>query len=119
MNIKYLIDNERCYEIIRHRRWPEKVKCPWCDSESITKQGRADNEKAKQRYQCKECQKQFDDLTNTIFSGQHQPLKVWVLCLYFMGLNLSNKQIAQELNLNRSDVQKMTEQLRQGVVKKN
>lgn len=33
-----------------------------------------------------------------------------------MGLNLSNRQIAQELELNISDVQQMTHQLRQGVV---
>jgi hypothetical protein len=35
-----------------------------------------------------------------------------------MGLNLSNEQIAQELVVNVSDVQQMTTQLRQGIVKK-
>jgi hypothetical protein len=25
-----------------------------------------------------------------VLAGHHQPLRVWVLCLYFMGLNLSN-----------------------------
>jgi DNA-binding transcriptional regulator LsrR (DeoR family) len=35
-----------------------------------------------------------------------------------MGLNLSNNQIAQELGLNHSDVQEMTEQLRNGVTTK-
>ena len=38
------------------------------------------------------------------------------MCLYFMGLNLSNRQIALELGLSPSDVQAMTEQLRQGLV---
>nr|VFK03682.1 MAG: hypothetical protein BECKH772B_GA0070898_103724 [Candidatus Kentron sp. H]VFK05075.1 MAG: hypothetical protein BECKH772C_GA0070978_102342 [Candidatus Kentron sp. H] len=33
-----------------------------------------------------------------------------------MGLNLSNSQIARELELNISDVQERTGQLRQGVV---
>ncbi len=33
-----------------------------------------------------------------------------------MGLNISNRQIAQELDLDTSDVQQMTRQLRQGVV---
>lgn len=33
-----------------------------------------------------------------------------------MGLNLSNAQIAQELGLNPDDVQRMTEQLREGIV---
>jgi len=38
--------------------------------------------------------------------------------LYFMGLNLSNTQIAKELDLNKDDVQRMTGQLRTGVVER-
>ena len=41
-----------------------------------------------------------------------------MLCLYFMGLNLSNRQIAAELGLGTSDVQFMTEQVRNGLVAK-
>ena len=41
-----------------------------------------------------------------------------MLCLYLMGLNLSNRQIAQELGLSVSDVQVMTEHLRTGLVAK-
>jgi transposase-like protein len=69
--------------------------------------------------ECHDCDTRFDDLTDTIFAGHHQPLKVWVLCLYFMGLNISNEQIAQELALNGSDVHQMTTQLRAGIVKKS
>jgi transposase-like protein len=74
---------------------------------------------ARQRYECHDCDQRFDDLTDTIFAGHHQPLKVWVVCLYFMGLNVSNEQIAQELALHVSDVQQMTTQLRDGIVKKS
>jgi hypothetical protein len=35
-----------------------------------------------------------------------------------MGLNLSNRQIAAELGLNKDDVQRMTAQLRSGIVEK-
>jgi hypothetical protein len=35
-----------------------------------------------------------------------------------MGLNLSNEQMAHELALNGSDMQQMTAQLREGIVKK-
>lgn len=35
-----------------------------------------------------------------------------------MGLNLSNQQIAEELDLNKDDVQAMAECLRNGVVEK-
>jgi hypothetical protein len=57
-------------------------------------------------------------LSGTVLAGHHQPLRIWVLCLYFMGLNLSNRQIARELDLAISDVQAMTEQLRSGITAK-
>jgi hypothetical protein len=44
-----------------------------------------------------------------------QAVAVWVLCLYFMGLNLSNEQIAAELDLAIGDAQAMTTQLREGI----
>jgi len=119
INIKNLIDDAQCYDTIRELRWPEERHCPFCDSNQVIKRGFDDTEPNRQRYECKSCRKRFDDLTETIFAGHHQPLKVWILCLYFMGLNLSNEQIAQELDINRSDIQEMTTQLRDGVVKKN
>src|SRR5262245_10686180 len=73
---------------------------------------------ARQRYECHDCNTRFDDLTDTIFAGHHQPLKVWILCLYFMGLNVSNEQIAHELSINESDAYQMTTELRGGIVKK-
>jgi hypothetical protein len=57
-------------------------------------------------------------LTGTVLAGHHQPLRVWVLCLYLMGLNLSNRQIAEELGLAGPDVQLMTERLRHGLAAK-
>ena len=110
------MDEAKCYETVREMRWPAGVKCPHCDSSTITKQGFDEAHACCQRYLCKSCQHRFDDLTETIFAGRHQPLKVWMLCLYFMGLNRSNLQIAQELGLNKDDVQNMTTQLREGIV---
>ncbi len=39
-----------------------------------------------------------------------------MLCLYLMGLNLSQEQIAQELDLSASEIHQMTVQLRAGIV---
>ena len=116
--IQNLIDDAKCYEEVRQMRWPERVCCPHCESSLINKRGFHNRQHHRQRYQCQECHKQFDDLTLTIFEGHHQPLKVWVICLYLMGLNLSNQQIAQELDLNKDDVQEMSQQLRNGIVVK-
>ena len=115
LNVIKLIDEAKCYEMIRELRWPEGVRCVHCEHWWIKKRGFHNRSKHRQRYECKVCEKQFDDLTNTVFAGHHQLLQVWMLCLYLMGLNLSNRQIASELSLNKADVQKMTKQLRQGV----
>jgi transposase-like protein len=118
IHIQSLIDDTKCFETVRALRWPDGVRCPTCDSPQITKHGRDETQPERQRYQCKSCRRRFDDVTETIFAGHHQPLRVWILCLYFMGLNLSNHQIAQELGLNKDDVHQMTRQLRQGIVTK-
>jgi Transposase zinc-ribbon domain len=103
VNIKNLIDEVQCYQTVRELRWPDGIVCPSCESQEVIKRGFDD----------------FDDLTDTIFAGHHQPLKVWVLCLYFMGLNVSNEQIAHELSINESDAYQMTTALRGGIVKKS
>jgi transposase-like protein len=113
-----LIDNGKCYELIRQHRWPEGVCCPRCSSMQIIKNGKDDTQPERQRYVCKSCQYHFDDLSDSVFAGRHQPLRVWVGCLYLMGLNLSNAQIAHELDVSQNDVYKMTCDLRQAVVEK-
>jgi transposase-like protein len=117
VNIRNLIDDAQCYQTVRELRWPAGVQCPSCESKHVIKRGFDDTEPARQRCECHDCDKRFDDLTDTVFAGHHQPLKVWILCLYFMGLNVSNEQIAHEVSVNESDVYQMTVQLRDGIVK--
>lgn len=50
--------------------------------------------------------------------GRHQPVSVWLAYLYLMGLNLSNRQMAEELNLNESDGHAMADALRGGIIKR-
>src|SRR3954464_13606229 len=115
VNLPSLIDDAKCFELVRQRRWPGGARCPSCGSTSVARTGRDDTQPHRQRYRCAACGASFDDLTGTVLAGHHQPLRVWVLRLYFMGLNLPNRQIAQELGLSQPDVQLMTEQLRHGL----
>lgn len=114
ITIKKIVSDQECYETIRELRWAEGIHCVTCGSEKVNSHGGT----LKKRYLCKSCGKSFDDLTGTIFSGSKEPLKTWVLCLYFMGLNLSNRQIGEELDVSENTALSMTEQLRQGIVKK-
>ena len=118
VNLSGLLDDAKCFAFVRQHRWPEGVRCPGCGSGAVIRDGCDETQPCRQRYRCKACAGRFDDLTGTVLAGHHQPLRVWVLCLYFMGLNLSNRQIAAELGLDRSDVQAMAEQLRRGLVAK-
>ena len=118
VNLSGLIDDAKCFAFVRQHRWPDGVRCPVCDSDAVIRDGCDDTQLCRQRYRCKACAGRFDDLTGTVLAGHHQPLRVWVLCLYFMGLNLSSRQIALELGLDVSDTQAMTEQLRAGLVAK-
>jgi transposase-like protein len=119
VDLSGLLDDAKCFAFVRQRRWPDGVRCPGCGGHAVIRDGHDDTQPCRQRYRCKACAGRFDDLTGTVLAGRHQPLRVWVLCLYFMGLNLSNRQIALELGLIPSAVQAMTEQLRQGLVARN
>jgi transposase-like protein len=118
VSLSSLIDDAKCYALVRQQRWPDGVRCPGCGSAEVIRHGRDDTQQHRQRYRCRGCNARFDDLTGTVLAGHHQPLRVWVLCLYLMGLNLSNRQIAQELDLGETEVQAMTEQLRYGLAAK-
>ena len=90
VDLSSLIDDAKCYALVRQQRWPEGVRCPGCGGATVIRHGRDDAQEQRQRYRCSECRARFDDLTGTVLAGHHQPLRVWVLCLYLMGLNLSN-----------------------------
>src|SRR4051812_3051953 len=87
VNLSGLMDDAKCFAFVRRHRWPEGVRCPGCDSAVVIRHGGDDTQPHRQRYCCKACAGRFDDLTGTVLAGHHQPLRVWVLCLYFMGLN--------------------------------
>jgi transposase-like protein len=116
LNIHGLIDNAKCYQMVRQLRWAEGIECPHCHATAVVKNGFDETQDDRQRYLCRMCNRSFDDLTGTVFAGHHQPLSIWMLCLYFMGLNLSNRQIAAELELNETSIQEMTTILRNGIV---
>lgn len=116
--ISNIVDDRLCYERLRELRWSEGVKCPHCGASNHKRHGSHNSCEHRYRYQCKSCGKYFDDLTNTVFQGHHQPLKVWIICLYLMSLNLSNAQIAKELRISESDCHAMTSLLREGVYEK-
>jgi hypothetical protein len=101
IHMQSLIDDAKCFATVRDVRGPDGAQGPPCASPDITKQGRDDTPPERQCYVCKACARRFDALTDTRFAGPHQPLRVWRLCWYCMGRNLSNAQMAHELDVKK------------------
>ena len=72
LNIRQLMDDAKCYEVVRELRWPDGVKCPACDSGQINKRGFHDYQAHRHQYSCQECGRQFDYLSGTVFEGHRQ-----------------------------------------------
>src|SRR3954469_139206 len=105
VNLASLLDDAKCFALVRQHRGQEGVRCPGCGSDAVVRNGHDATQPHRQRYRCQSCAAPFGALSGTVLAGPHQPLRIWVLCLYFMGLNLSSRQIAAELGLSTSDVQ--------------
>ncbi len=71
VKIQDLINDAKCFEVVRDLRWPEGVFCLHCGNEHVIKFGRDETQEHRQRYHCKSCGRYFDDLTGTIFEGHH------------------------------------------------
>ena len=100
VNLSALIDDAKCFALVRQHRWPEGVRCPACGGASVVRDGCDDRQAHRQRYRCKTCAGRFDDLTGTALAGHHQPLRVWVQCL--IGANFRAAMASHLVELARS-----------------
>jgi len=118
IRIHHLIDPNKCYELFRKKKWPHGICCPECTSNRIKKNGHKCSDPLCQNYRCNNCGCRFNDFTGSFLAKKHHPIGVWIVMLYLMGLNLSNSQIAAELDLDPDVAHKMTILLRSEVVEK-
>src|SRR3712207_3454108 len=44
VNLSALIDDARCFALVRQHRWPAGVRCPACDSAAVIRDGRDDTQ---------------------------------------------------------------------------
>lgn len=113
------LDTPQCYHIVRTLRWPQGVECVACTSSHVVKNGKDPVEPARQHYRCGACGRHFDDLSETILAGSHQPLAHWITTLYLLNLNISVARIAAELEVSEEVVQTMGALIREGIAQKN
>jgi transposase-like protein len=86
VNIKNLIDDGQCYQTVRELRWPDGIACPSCQSKQVIKRGVDDTESARQRYECTDCHKRFDDFDRHYFCGTSSASESMGVVSVFHGL---------------------------------
>jgi transposase-like protein len=103
MNLVKLIEDfgseDKCREFLEDLRWPDGVRCPRCNSASISR-----IEKRKQ-FECNEvsCRYQFSVTAGTVFHDSHLPLWKWFLAIYMVGESkkgISAKQLQRTLRVS-------------------
>ena len=62
--IRFFADPDVALRTMVELRWPDGVQFPSCESKHVIKRGFDDTEPARQRYECHDCDKRFDDLIN-------------------------------------------------------
>ena len=80
----------------------ENVKCIECESECVVKTGLSKN--GIQTYKCKNCNKRFDALTDTIFSGTHltyEQIETFIQCFKH---KISIRKTAIRMKVNKKTV---------------
>jgi transposase-like protein len=76
--LKEFGSDESCRDYLEALRWPNKISCPRCDSEKIS---RVYDRKV---FDCDSCRYQFSVLAGTIFQDTKLPLPTWFATVYLM-----------------------------------
>src|ERR687885_2223511 len=97
VNLSSLIDDARCFELVRQHRWPEGVRCPRCGEARVARDGRDDTQPDRRRYRCAACGARFDDLTGTVLAGHHRPLRVACVKFCEWGVTLGSAGMVMRL----------------------
>ena len=95
------------------RRWPDGIRCPYCDSDAIT--DRKSRRKTPQ-YHCNGCQANFTVKTGTVMHDSRLPLGKWALAFYLFSTNLkgvSSMKLHRDLNITQKSAWYMAHRIRE------
>ena len=85
MNLMKLMDaydtDAECRAVLEQLRWPDGVACPRCEGKKIY---RAEQQKARQQFDCASCGYQFSVTAGTIFHDSKLGLPKWFVATYLM-----------------------------------
>jgi len=97
--IRYFANPEVCREFVVNMRWPDGIECIYCQSMRIG------YIKSRNKYQCKDCRKQFSVKIGTIFEDSPLSLDKWLTAMWMIA-NCKNGISSYELGRSIGITQK-------------
>jgi transposase-like protein len=94
------ISDEDFLKLIKDRLLISEKVCPRCGGSSFVKSGKS--KLRRQRYVCKDCEKNISDMTNSPLSYTKKPPEQWIEYMKCMSEGLSIRKSAQIVKINRN-----------------
>jgi transposase-like protein len=100
---KKFSDEQHCIEHLVNMRWPNGVKCVYCNSDWVARyDSHGKTGKFRRVYECGDCHKQFTAQSGTLFHDSHLPLQKWFVAISLMcesKKGMSANQLARSLGV--------------------
>ena len=95
------------------RRWPDGIRCAYCDGASITPRS---NGRQTPAYRCNPCKRDFTVKTGTIMHDSKLPLSKWAMALYLFATNLkgvSSMKLHRDLGITQKSAWHLEHRIRE------
>jgi len=110
--IKQHLGEAESSETLRQERWRGTVTCIYCNSKHIKRVSKEQQKSARNhKYLCLDCDKTFNDDSETSIETGIPPLNNWMLCWYLLGCTNSLQYIAGKLGLSMATIEMMVHQM--------
>jgi transposase-like protein len=107
--IEYFSDEQTCIDAVAAMRWPEGVRCGYCDTDKPYYLA------SQKRWKCRKCRKQFSVKVNSIFEDSPISLRKWLPALWLIvncKNGVSSYEIARDLGVTQKSAWFMLQRLR-------
>src|SRR5665213_1406643 len=107
--VQYFSDEQVCIDAVAMMRWPQGVRCGYCDADQPYYL------KTQKRWKCRSCRKQFSVKVNSIFEDSPIRLQKWLPALWRIvncKNGVSSYEIARDLGVTQKTAWFMLQRLR-------
>lgn len=107
--IRFFEDEQRAFESVRDRRWPNGVSCPRCGSASVRFM------ESRRAWNCNDCRRQFTAKTGTIFAESPISFSKWLPAMWLIANcknGISSYELARDLGVTQKTAWFMLQRIR-------